>query len=162
MGFLRAAWFFVCLSAAAAAGCKNGQQSVPAPSAVEAGTAAVLVPAKGKTVTFRVEVARTPEERERGLMYRDRLAPDAGMLFTFEAPTDLTFWMKNTFIPLDMIFMDGGRKILGIVDNAPPRSLASRGIGQPSQYVLEINGGLSSRLGIVPGGVVEFRGLPPP
>jgi uncharacterized membrane protein (UPF0127 family) len=129
---------------------------------VEAGAASVLVPAAGKTVSFRVEVARTPEERERGLMYRDRLAPDAGMLFAFDAPSALTFWMKNTFIPLDMIFMDGGRKILGIIENAEPRTLTSRNISQPSQYVLEINGGLSARLGIAPGAVVEFRGLPPP
>ena len=147
-----------------AAGCRSEQAASPAttPAAVEAGTATVLVPAAGKTITFRVEVARTPAEQKRGLMYRQQLAQDAGMLFIEQRPEILTFWMKNVSIPLDIIFIDAGRKIVGIVENAEPLSLTPREVPVPSLYVLEINGGLSSRLGIAAGTTVEFRGIGAP
>jgi uncharacterized protein len=122
----------------------------------------VVVPAAGREVTFRVELARTPQEHERGLMYRSHLDPDAGMLFLFERPSPLTFWMKNTLIPLDMLFLDGDHKIVGIVENAEPQTLTSRKVAAPAQYVLEIGGGLSARLGIRPGTTVEFRDVAGP
>ncbi|HVR64852.1 MAG TPA: DUF192 domain-containing protein [Polyangia bacterium] len=119
----------------------------------------VVVPAAGREVTFRVELARSPEEHERGLMYRGHLDPDAGMLFLFDRPSALTFWMKNTLIPLDMLFLDGDRKIVGIVENAEPQTLTSRRVPLPAQFVLEIGGGLAARLGIRPGATVQFHDI---
>lgn len=163
MGFVRATAFLICLHLICfqgLAGCRSEPAANPGPA--EAGTATVLVPAAGKTITFRVEVARTPAEHKRGLMYRQQLAQDAGMLFIGERPEVLTFWMKNVSIPLDIIFIDAGRKIVGVVENAEPLSLTPREVPIPSLYVLEINGGLSSRLGITFGKTVEFRGFSAP
>ena len=142
-------------------GCKNSQRMSPGASAADAVTTQVAVAvADGRKVAFRVELARTPAEREQGLMYRDRMAADAGMLFLFERPSPLTFWMKNTFIPLDMIFIGSDRRIVGIVENAEPRTLTSRHVDGLVQYVLEINGGLSAKLGIRAGAAVDFNGVP--
>ena len=74
-------------------------------------------------MAFRVELALTPEEQERGLMFREHLDADAGMLFVFEAPSAHVFWMKNTLIPLDMIFIGADWRIAGIVENAEPQTL---------------------------------------
>lgn len=93
-------------------------------------------------------------------MYRNHLEADAGMLFIFDRDAPLTFWMKNTFIPLDMIFIDGERRIVGIVENAVPETETPRRVQGLSRYVLEIGGGLSRRLGIAPGGQVDFEGIP--
>ena len=116
--------------------------------------------AGGRSVPFRVELARTAAEREQGLMYREQLAADAGMLFIFERPSPLTFWMKNTFIALDMIFIGADRRIVGIVENAEPRTLTARRVDGLAVYVLEINGGLSAKLGIQAGAQVDFSGVP--
>ena len=147
---------------AATSGCKNSQRmSAGRTSAADAVATQVAVSvADGRKVSFHVELARTPAEREQGLMYRDHMAPDAGMLFLFERPSPLTFWMKNTFIPLDMIFIGGDRRIVGIVENAQPRTLSSRSVAGLSQYVLEINGGLAAKLGIRAGAGVDFNGVP--
>ena len=116
--------------------------------------------AKGE-VSFRVEVARTPEKREVGLMYRRELPSDHGMLFIFPAEKVNSFWMKNTPIPLDMIFISRERKIVGIVHETVPFSLDGRSVSLPSQYVLEINGGLSRRYGFNAGDVVKFDNVTP-
>jgi uncharacterized membrane protein (UPF0127 family) len=140
------------------AACKNSQRMSAGASAAQALSAVVAVPgAAGRMVPFHVEVARTPPEREQGLMYRDRLAPDAGMLFVFERSAPLTFWMKNTFIPLDMIFIGADRRIVGIVENAEPRTLTSRRVPGDSKYVLEVNGGLCATLGIRAGAEVDLH-----
>jgi len=110
-------------------------------------------------VDFQVEVADSPAKREMGLQYRRELDRDRGMIFLFPAESDQTFWMKNTPIPLDMIFIGRDLKIVGIVEQATPFSLDSRSVGKPSQYVLEINGGLSRNLGIAPGNLVRFDGI---
>ena len=93
-------------------------------------------------------------------MYRNHLDPDAGMLFIFDREAPLTFWMKNTFIPLDMIFIDDDRRIVGIVEDAVPETETPRRVQGESRYVLEIGGGLSRRLGIGKGGQVDFEGVP--
>jgi uncharacterized membrane protein (UPF0127 family) len=136
-------------AAALLAACKTGggQRSTPDGAAATAAPL-VVVETPERRIPFKVELARTSEERERGLMYRDHLAVDAGMLFVFERPTLLTFWMKNTLIPLDMIFIDTDRRIVGIVAEAQPQTLFARRVDQPSQYVLEIGGGVAARLGI--------------
>jgi uncharacterized protein len=146
---------------ALAVGCKNSQRMDPGASPAQTAAARVSVAvAGGRDVAFRVELARTPAEREQGLMYRTQMASDAGMLFIFERPSDLVFWMKNTLIPLDMIFIGGDRRIAGIVENAQPETLTGRRVDGPAQYVLEINGGLSSKLGIKAGAMVTFSGIP--
>jgi uncharacterized membrane protein (UPF0127 family) len=113
----------------------------------------------GRDVVFRVEVADTPAKRELGLQYRRQLDSDRGMIFLFAAEARQSFWMKNTPIPLDMIFINRERKIVGIVEHAVPYSLDSRSVAAPSQYVLEINGGLAKRHGIKPGDTVRFEGI---
>jgi uncharacterized membrane protein (UPF0127 family) len=107
-------------------------------------------------VTVKVEIADTPEALARGLMYRRDLGADAGMLFVFPKESDQQFWMKNTPIPLDMVFIDKQRRIVGIVPEARPFTTNSRGVGVPSQYVLEVNGGFCVRHGISPGDTVDF------
>jgi uncharacterized membrane protein (UPF0127 family) len=145
-------------------GCKNsaGQRQTASVAPGDALASTVVVDTGERKLTFRVEVARTEPEREKGLMYRDHLAPDAGMLFLFERPSIQTFWMKNTLIPLDMIFISSGHTIAGVVANARPLTLTARSVNEPSQYVLEIGGGLASRLGIRAGEHVEFHGVDGP
>ena len=114
----------------------------------------------GRNVSFVVEVADTPSKREMGLQYRRDLAADRGMIFLFPAESQQSFWMKNTPLPLDMIFINRERKIVGIVEQTAPFSLDPRSVGAPSQYVLEINGGLAKRHAIKAGDVVRFDGIP--
>ncbi len=110
---------------------------------------------------FSVEVAATNDERAKGLMFRRELSQKNGMLFVFPEERRLSFWMKNTLIPLDMIFISRDWKVVGIVENAVPLSEESRGIDAESQYVLEFIGGTAARLGIVPGASVVVRGIVP-
>jgi uncharacterized membrane protein (UPF0127 family) len=149
------------LAAAATLACKSDAEKRAGASAPRA-TPAVTVDAGGRKVVFHVELAVSPEEQGRGLMYRTELAPDAGMLFVFDESRIQTFWMKNTLIPLDMIFIASDRRIAGIVENAEPQTLTERRVAAPSQYVLEIGGGLSQRLGIRAGQAVEFSSVPLP
>ena len=100
---------------------------------------------------FQVEIADEPRERARGLMFRRVMAADAGMLFDFEEEQPASFWMRNTYIPLDMLFIRGDGIIESIGERTTPlseKSVRSRG---PVRYVLEINGGLSDQLGIEAG-----------
>ena len=112
-------------------------------------------------VSFQVEIATTPEKREFGLMYRRDLPANHGMLFIFPAEKVNSFWMKNTPISLDMIFINRERKIVGIVHETVPFSLDGRSVSVPSQYVLEINGGLSRQSGFKAGDVVRFDNVNP-
>ena len=113
--------------------------------------------AGAKKHVFNVEIADTPAKRQLGLQYRRELAQDRGMLFVFAAQQVQSFWMKDTPLPLDMIFINRERKIVGIVHEAVPFSLDSRSVASPSQFVLEINGGLARRLEINAGDQVEFE-----
>jgi uncharacterized membrane protein (UPF0127 family) len=146
---------------ASAGGCRNGRSAAP-PGSTAVATPTVILHGEpgGRSIPVRVELARTDTERERGLMYRNHLDPDAGMLFLFPRPAPLAFWMRNTLIPLDMIFIDQDRRILGIVENAAPETETARRVDGDSQYVLEIVGGMSQRWGIRAGSAVEFEGLP--
>jgi uncharacterized membrane protein (UPF0127 family) len=107
----------------------------------------------------KVEIADTATTRELGLMYRQRLDSNAGMLFVFKQPQHLTFWMKNTEIPLDMIFADANGTIVGIVANAEPFSERQLSVDAESQYVLEVNGGFAQRHGIKPSDRLRFLGI---
>jgi hypothetical protein len=115
----------------------------------------------GREYAIRVEIADTPAKREMGLQYRNDLGDDQGMLFLFPAEEVLTFWMKNTPIPLDMLYIGSDMKIVGIVHDAVPFSLTARSVGAPSRFVLEIKGGLAKRLGIEAGDSVRFEGVSP-
>ncbi|MEI6805346.1 MAG: DUF192 domain-containing protein [Myxococcaceae bacterium] len=94
-----------------------------------------------KKASFQIEIVQKPAELEKGLMFRKSMPENAGMLFIFPSEKIQTFWMKNTLIPLDMVFMDSQKKIVGIVYNATPQTLDLRSVDKPSQYVLEINAG---------------------
>jgi uncharacterized protein len=130
-------------------------------SACQAQPQVTIATEGGRELTFQVEVADTPAKRELGLQYRRDLAVDRGMIFLFPVESDHSFWMKNTPIPLDMIFIGKDRKIVGIVEQAVPFSTDSRSVRGASQFVLEINGGLSKRYGIKAGDTVRFDGLSP-
>ncbi len=112
---------------------------------------------------FRVEIADEPEEWARGLMFRREMAPDAGMLFVYPSPRRVSFWMKNTLIPLDMLFIDRLGRVRAIHENARPHDETPIPGGEDVLAVLEINAGRVAELGITPGTQVRhpaFRGRP--
>jgi uncharacterized protein len=100
---------------------------------------------------FKVEVAETPAQMEQGLMFRTSLAPDGGMLFVYPQPTVATMWMRNTLIPLDMLFVDAQGRIVNIHQRAVPQSDNVIPAAAPVRAVIELNGGTAARLGIQPG-----------
>lgn len=100
---------------------------------------------------FRVEVARTGEQQARGLMFRTSMAPDEGMVFPMSPPRPASFWMRNTVIPLDLIFVGSDGRILNIAANAVPYDETPLRSAGPVKAVLEINGGRAAELGIAPG-----------
>ena len=116
----------------------------------------VIDTAKGP-VQFTVELASTPRQQERGLMFRTHLAPDEGMLFDFVHDGMRGFWMKNTLIPLDMVFIAGDGTIRSIAENTVPRSLATIDARFPVRATLELAAGATARLNIRVGDKVENR-----
>lgn len=114
-----------------------------------------------RSVAFAVEIADTPASRARGLMFRDDLPRDAGMLFVFEDAAPRAFWMENTPLSLDMLFFDARGVLCGVVEEAEPFSRTPRESGCDAQFVLEIHGGLSARLGIAPGAALRHPAVGP-
>ncbi len=112
--------------------------------------------AAGRTLTVTVEIAVTPAERERGLMFRSPLADGHGMLFIFPRATDHQFWMKNTPAPLDIVFIGEDGRIVGIRPDTVPYSEARLSVGRPSRYVLEVAAGYCAREGVAVGDRVEL------
>ena len=104
---------------------------------------------------FHVEVATTAADHAKGLMFREKMAAASGMLFVFDPPKHARFWMKNTLIPLDMIFADSGGRVTVVQANAVPQDTTPLDGGDGVAFVLEINGGLAKRLGIAPGAVMR-------
>ena len=100
---------------------------------------------------FQVELALTPAERARGLMFRESLADDRGMLFDFGASQPVAMWMRNTYIPLDMLFIRANGEIARIIRGAQPLSDTVLDFGEPVRAVLELRGGVTTALGIQPG-----------
>ena len=119
----------------------------------------ILMGTGNKEIPVRVELADTRERRIMGLQYRRELPADAGMLFIFPDESVHTFWMKNTPIPLDMIFINGKRRVVGVVERAVPYSTASLSVETPSRFVLEVNGGFAREHGIEAGAEVRFEGV---
>lgn len=110
----------------------------------------------GRTHRFIVEVAETPEQQAQGLMFREALAGDRGMLFPYDPPRPASFWMKNTLIPLDMVFIRPDRTIGRIAANTVPHSLEPVASLEPVSAVLELRGGRAAELGIKVGDKVEW------
>ena len=110
----------------------------------------------GKTHRFRVEVARTPQQQAQGLMFRTAMDPDEGMLFPYDQPRTLSFWMKNTVLSLDLLFIGEDRRVINVAPRATPYSEQSIVSDAPGIAVLELNGGRAAELGIVAGAKVEW------
>jgi uncharacterized protein len=108
---------------------------------------ASFVTADGKTHTFDMEIAATPDAQERGLMYRTALGEDAGMVFDFPSAHHASFWMHNTCIPLDMVFVSEDKLVIGVV-TAPPLNDESRAVPGMSKYVVELAAGVAKKRGI--------------
>ena len=109
---------------------------------------------------FQVEIAATLAQQKQGLMFRKSLAPDRGMLFTYKRPQPAAFWMKNTLIPLDIIYIAPDGRVLSIVRNARPHDETPLPSGGLILGVLEIAGGRAAQLGILPGDRVLHRIFP--
>jgi uncharacterized protein len=114
------------------------------------------------TLTFEVELAITPEQRRQGLMFRESLDADQGMLFDFGDTGPVTMWMRNTLISLDMLFIDAAGRIARIVADTEPLSDATIGSGGPVRAVLELPAGTSAELGIAVGDHVVHPIFPAP
>lgn len=116
----------------------------------------LTIASHGRAHRFTVELAASEAEQEQGLMYRQSLAPDAGMIFPFDQPRVANFWMKNTYIPLDMIFIRKNGSIARIAANAVPTTLDVVSSNEPVTAVLEIAGGRAAELGLSSGDVVHW------
>lgn len=119
----------------------------------------ILTDAFGGRHAVAVEVAAKRDERTRGLMWRTSLAEGAGMLFVFDGDSELSFWMKNTLIALDMIFIRSDGTVVGIVERAEPQTLSARSPRRLAKYVLEVPAGWSEKAGLKPGLKVQFEGI---
>jgi uncharacterized membrane protein (UPF0127 family) len=150
---LRAAALAAAIAFATGASC--AREIASSPRAPKAENVLTIV-SGGREHRFRVELARTDEERSQGLMFRTELADDAGMLFDFgPAPRPVSMWMKNTLIPLDMAFVAQGGRIARIAAMTTPRSLTSIPSGEDVIAVLEVRGGRLGELGVREGDIVR-------
>ena len=133
--------------------------AVAEPTATAVVTSGVVVLAGRE---FSVELAVTPEERQRGLSNRESLPDDAGMLFIFEEERTLSFWMRETLIPLDILFINREGRIVDIQTMRPEPAASTSGLTtyrsvKPAMYALEVNAGTAVKLGLTPGMEVSFR-----
>jgi hypothetical protein len=162
--FLHAAAFAAVLSlGAACAPSAEAPSAGSAPAAATTGEAALetlVIETDRGPVRLNVEIADTPEERRQGLMFRESLADDHGMLFDFDPPEMASFWMRNTLISLDIIFIGPDGRILNIARRAAPYSLDPIPANGLTRGVLEIRGGRADELGIAPGDRVRHRIFP--
>ena len=118
-------------------------EPAPPPAPAAAPPRVVIETAAGSSLTVAVE-----------------LAPEAGMLFIFSENEPRAFWMKNTLLPLDMLFIDDGGRVVGLIERAEPLTTSPRDPGVPSRYVLEVNGGWAARHGVRPGDRIRFENVP--
>ena len=116
---------------------------------------------EGGSESLAVEVADTVAERAQGLMFRETLDPAAGMLFVYDTPKRASFWMKNTLIPLDIIFADATGRVIHVHAGAIPGDLTPIDSMGTVGFALEINAGLAARLGIVPGAEIRHPAINP-
>lgn len=136
------------LSLAMLAGCE--QSSTPVSAPVSAAPNVTMLPTirvelAGKP--FTLEVADDPEEMQRGLMYRQSMPRDHGMIFVYEREAMISFWMKNTYIPLDVVFLDASRRVVSI-KQMKPLDLTSTPTDRPAKYAIELNQGVAKEIGL--------------
>ena len=146
------------------AACSSAQPSADkdAEAQASAATLPVVVRTAQGAHRFDVEVARTPQEQEKGLMFRKELAADGGMLFPMDPPRTASFWMKDTLIPLDMLFIHTDGTIAFLKENAQPYSRIPVSAGIPVAAVLELRGGRAAELGIAEGDRLAWGGCAAP
>lgn len=147
------------------AACSTQPQPVDnnaASAAAPAATLPLVIQSSNGAQRFTVEVAATPQQQEAGLMFRKSLADNGGMLFPMEPPRTASFWMKNTLIPLDMLFIRTDGTIAFIGANTVPYSREPVSAGVPVAAVLELRGGRAAELGIKEGDVVQWGGCAVP
>ena len=145
---------------ASACGAAPGPAPAPTPSPAAATGPRAEMPSGA---VYRLELALTPEEQAQGLMYRESLAEATGMLFVFAEDAPHHFWMKNTMIPLDMIWMDSSGKVLFVSADTPPCKAdpcATYGPDASAGQVLEIAGGLAAKENVTVGSTLKFLGVP--
>ena len=123
-------------------------------------TGELTIESAGGPRKFQVELATTPAQLEQGLMFRQSMPPDAGMLFDFKTPSLVSMWMKNTYIPLDMLFIASDGRVVHIARETTPLSEQTITAGRPVRGVIEIAGGEAVRLGIEVGDLVTRRLFP--
>lgn len=137
----------------------GGGLTLAATPARAAKSAELIIAMKsGRQARINAEVVDTPAAREQGLMFRDHLALDAGMLFVFDRQAEVQFWMRNTLIPLDMLFIDSAGVIRHIHPRAIPHDETPISSQVPVRYVLEVNGGVAAMLGVQEGDHVAIVG----
>ena len=137
------------------AGPAPGDPTAPDAVVEYGGPEPVTIETAGGPVTLTVELAETPQARQRGLMHRESLAPDAGMLFDFEQERVVSIWMENTLIPLDIVYIRSDGTIAKIITGAQPMSRRQLYSDVPVLSVLEIGAGRAAELGIAPGDLVR-------
>lgn len=130
-------------------------------SCSDASDSRVILQGDGREVPVTVEFALTPASQARGLMWRDELAADRGMLFVFGDSRPRSFWMKNTPLPLDIIYISEDARIVSIAERTTPYSTKSIPSGLPARYVLEVNGGFCEEHGVSAGSQVVLPKIPP-
>lgn len=119
---------------------------------------AILETPSGAEIDLTLETAKTNAERAKGLMFRKHLEDKKGMIFLFNQEIDHHFWMKNTYISLDLLYLDSNLKVVGIVEKLTPLSEESRGVGVPNKYVVELPAGNVAKYGIKVGSVLKING----
>lgn len=154
---IRARWAVGLVAALWACDSEAGREPSESPS-----EASVTFHTSAGPVVVTVEVADDAAERARGLMFRPQLAAGHGMIFVFAKAEPQTFWMKNTLISLDMIFIGDDSRVVGLVENAEPLSEKPVGVALPARYVVEVPGGFAREVGIAAGVLVTGRGVPGP
>ena len=152
-GLLLAAALFACRAETPVA---NASQEAPRHAVSGLALVPLQIASRGRVHRFTVELAATPEEQAQGLMFRESLANDAGMIFPFSPPRPASFWMRNTLIPLDMIFIRSDGTIARIAANTVPLSEESVESGEVVAAVLELRGGRAAQLGIREGDRVTW------
>ncbi|MFT7579662.1 MAG: uncharacterized membrane protein (UPF0127 family) [Myxococcota bacterium] len=130
------------------------------PAEVATAAPRVIFATAGGEVAVDVEVRRTPSGLQQGLMYRRHLPDGDGMIFIMPSQRIQSFWMKNTYIPLDMIFVNELRVVAGIVRETTPLTLSPRMVNAPSRFVIEVAGGFAARSGIATGDTVAIENIP--
>ena len=154
-----AAW--LCLCFGLSMGAPPVDVAIADPATVGFEQSELSIDTAAGTLQFKVELAVTPAQRQRGLMFRQELAADAGMLFDFGRPSPVSMWMRNTYIPLDMLFIAEDGRIVKIVERTIPLSLTTISSDRPVRAVLELKGGTVSRLGISTGDRARYEVFDP-